>query len=128
MNKKHFPIPSQNHHLLKSSFQQTKTHLSIFNLNSPLLVKNPNILTYFLKRTTKKLQITKNLKSLTLDLKEIQLYTIYNKILYKYLLKDIRNIENVKIIFSPSINFSNEFFKVFLKALTLDLKYAIFDM
>ena len=115
------PLPSPHRHpaylhLLKS-FQGTKTHLSVANLNNPLLEKNPEVLTYFLQRFTRKLQATKNLKSLTLDLRGIQIGWTNIEDIKKYLLKNLRDIQNLKIIFCPASNLSPEYFDIFLEAL-----------
>lgn len=133
------------HHLLLN-FQQTKTHLSLTNLNPPHLTSNPEILKIFLQRITKKLQTTKNLKKLTLSLQGAQLNPNNLKEIYQYLIKELRDIENLEIILNPDLTFLNQSFELLLKILrafrglkifkvalpkdfeTASLKYKIIDL
>jgi len=104
-------------HLLQS-FQQSKTHLSFSNLNNPPLTKNPKIFSSFLCKSTTKLQTTKKLTSLTLNLQGVQLVPQNIKEIYTYLFKKLRNIESLKIIFCPNSDLQNLHFAIPLKALT----------
>lgn len=87
-------------HLL-NSFHRTKTHLIIANLNIFCLFENPEILSAFLRKTTKKLQTTKKLKSLTFNFKGVQLARESIKVIDKDLFKGLYDLENLKIVLCP---------------------------
>jgi len=103
-------------HLL-NSFQRTKTHLTIANLNIFCLFENPEILSAFLRKTTKKLQTTKKLKSLTFNFKGVQLARESIKVIDKDLFKGLYDLENLKIVLCPNTTYQNQYFGIIFKAL-----------